>query len=222
MDMLEASLNRFFHNLCIMEGLIEETEAVIVKSLHDFDTTGPRICSFDHDFGSDEYYSYRGHTSYVFDDVITSYKTLMPGRLRASTFLTMFGMFECEMDALTAAVLKFKGQIWGLKDFRQKGLERCNDILKKLLNMQHSESRNKIVQIIRLRNICAHNNRCIESTNEPFLKALGGDDCFDLMESGEHYEVVFKDNALEKLFTCFRVYYNDIVCAIKTTDSGPQ
>ncbi|NDJ57648.1 hypothetical protein GWD52_11715 [Enterobacteriaceae bacterium 4M9] len=222
MKELEASLNRFFHHLCIMEGLIEETESVILKSLHDFDRKGPRICSFDHDFGSDEYYSFRGHTSYDFEEVMISYKTLMPGRMRASTFLTIFGMFECEMDALTVAVLKFKDQIWGLKDFKQQGLERCNHILKKLLSIKHSATRDKVMQISKLRNICTHSNRCVENKDEHFLKALGGDECFDLIESGENYEIAFKDKALEYILSCFNVYYYDIVNAIKAPGNNSR
>ncbi|MFI7953104.1 hypothetical protein ACIEGP_25205 [Citrobacter freundii] len=214
MTELEVSLNRIYQSFWIMEGLIEETESLINKSLRDFEKSGPRICSYDHDFGSDEYYKFRGFASYNFDEVVENYATLMPSRLRASAFLTMFGMFECNIESLTQAILKFNDQIWRVSDFNQKGLERCNLILKKLLPITHSESRNLISCIVKLRNLCAHNNRYVSDhilKDGNIKRLISESGCIDTKRLNGEHELIFKRNSLHFILECFINFHNEVI-----------
>jgi len=163
MDELKKALIRFSLSLNEIYVLVGNMENLIEHSKKEFKQKGIRsVQSQEGDSPlEEEVYTYGGYWSYIFEDVFDQFHVFLPYRMRSSVLLTIFGMFEGEMDSLATLMLKKKEMPFALNNFMDKGIVRSYRCIRKLLNMTHCQEWNEFNIIINLRNIAAHNNSLI-------------------------------------------------------------
>ncbi|ENE3235851.1 hypothetical protein ABNA11_004876, partial [Escherichia coli] len=144
----------------IIETLITQSESSIEKAITEYNEKGPEeyiihVSPEEGIYQSTSFYMGLESSSVDLDDMFLMY---YPSLFRRSVFLTIFGMFEHEIEKFCNNFARRHQTPIKISDLKGSGFERSHLFIKKLLGMGVSPHYSTIKKITRLRNSCAHND----------------------------------------------------------------
>lgn len=156
LDQVIPPLGHFDLNYKLLDSLCNDTEAGILKSIEEFKKNGLLFEEIDYDpeYGSIGFEHYKNITHL---DVLDLEKTIIlefPSMQRRSVFLTIFGIFEHEIERFCDDYSRKHRLNVRVTDFKGSGIERSHLFIKKITGVEISMSSLKKLQ--KLRNTCAH------------------------------------------------------------------
>lgn len=202
----------------LLTSLSEQTEISIQDNIDKFKNDGLETFEIEIDAEEGIYQSidtYLGLADHIIDldDVFTSY---FPSIQRRSVFLTIFGTFEHELAKFCTSYSKRNNLSISLSDLKGNGLEQSNLYMRKILNLNNSQSYPTIKRIIKLRNSCIHNDCRFVTPDNQDIKEI----CSLMDEYPDYFvrngkQVLFLKNSLTFIISVFQHYASEIEDAVK-------
>jgi len=206
----------FTYNL--MRSFIENAEETISNSIQAFEATGPQvteieICAEENIYQYVEHYMGLDNGEVVLDDIFSLY---FPSLQRRSSFLTLFGTYEHEIDKFCVNFAKKEKANVSLSDFKGSGLTRAHLFIRKVVGLSDSQAFSKLKNIVELRNACAHNDaRYVTSDGQKLPKIIELMTLYPELLVKDNNEVLFKNGFLLKVLHLFDSYIQEIEATIK-------
>ncbi|EKM5717656.1 hypothetical protein WIC93_06435 [Enterobacter cloacae] len=201
----------------IIETLIIQSESSIEKAIAEYKEKGPEEYVIDISpeeglYQSIDYYMGLDSSSVDLDDMFLEY---YPSVFRRSVFLTIFGMFEHEIEKFCNNFARKHQTPINISDLKGSGFERSHLFIKKLLGMKTSPHYSTIRKITKLRNSCAHNDaKYIENDGQNSTLI------FELMNAHpdlfkkDGKQVLFMNGALTMVLDSFKSYLAEVEQAL--------
>ena len=214
----------FIHNM--LRSFCAEIEAGIEQNIETYKQTDKYVDTGiepdpeDHTYaifsGEEHYQGLSSCDVFNLDDIFTSY---FPNMHRRSAFLTIFGVFEHELEKYCRSYGKYNKTPIKLNDLKGSGFERANRYIKKMVGVGSAQAAQiKLIQV--LRNACAHQDGRIYDNEgnkiEPIARLIN--DFSDSLAEDDAGSIVIKPPFLESVLEIFHKYFADINQFIK--DSG--
>lgn len=202
----------------LIDSFIAHTETSIAKSIEDYKCNGAEeyeieISAEDNIFQYIETYMGLDSTSVDLNEIFTSY---FPSIVRRSSFLTIFGMLEHEIEKFCNRFSKKHNTVVNLSDIKGKGFERSHLFIKKMISLTNSSNYSKLKKVTVLRNSCAHNDARFQDIDGQNIKEI-----INLMEEHPHLlekdgsQVLFKEGVLNLLVADFKGYLEEVELALE-------
>lgn len=205
--------NYFSFNIELLESLIQQTENSIAANIEKFNTSGPETHEYDIDeeqgtFSVIDTYMGLDSSSVDLTEIFTQY---FPSMMRRSTFLTIFGILEHEIDKFCSHHSKILNVPFSINDLRGSGFERAHLYIKKSIGLSRSTAYTELKKLIKLRNSCAHNDAKFKTNDDQDINEICSlmHDHADLF-SQDSKQVQFNAGSLELLLTVFKQYIQEI------------
>ncbi|HBN5546077.1 TPA: hypothetical protein L3F84_004337 [Enterobacter cloacae] len=201
----------------IIETLIIQSESSIEKAIAEYKEKGPEEYVIDISpeeglYQSIDYYMGLDSSSVDLDDMFLEY---YPSVFRRSVFLTIFGMFEHEIEKFCNNFARKHQTPINISDLKGSGFERSHLFIKKLLGMKTSPHYSTIRKITKLRNSYAHNDaKYIENDGQNSTLI------FELMNAHpdlfkkDGKQVLFMNGALTMVLDSFKSYLAEVEQAL--------
>jgi hypothetical protein len=207
----------FTYNL--MRSFIKHAEETVQKSIDEFKTNGPEtfeieICAEDNIYQHVEHYMGLDNADVDLAEIFTLY---FPSLQRRSSFLTLFGTYEHEIEKFCINFAKREQTYISLSDTKYKGLERSHLFIKKVVGLTDSAVFIELKKIIVLRNACTHNDaRFINNDGKEIIQITQLIDSVPILLAKENNEVLFKNGFLLHVLNLFDSYIKEIEAVIKS------
>ncbi|MHA1091683.1 hypothetical protein ACR9H3_06095 [Enterobacter ludwigii] len=201
----------------LIDGFIIHTETSIAKSIEEYKTNGAEefeieISAEENIFQYIETYMGLDSASVDLDEIFTSY---FPSIVRRSSFLTIFGMLEHEIERFCNRFAEKHNSVVNLSDIAGKGFERSHTFIKRMIGLEKSTYYSNLKKITILRNSCAHNDARYQSNDGQKIREI-----MYLMEQHpdilvqDGSQVLFKEGALSLLVADFKGYLKEVEFAL--------
>ncbi|SBO11735.1 hypothetical protein VME0621_03871 [Vibrio mediterranei] len=140
----------------LLNSLCRSTEQGIQQNIEDYQNNGAEFVEVDHDpqYGPIGFEHYNNITHFDVLDLDDTVTIHFPSMQRRSVLLTIFGIFEHELEEFCKAYAKKYQLKVKVSDFKGSGIERSTTYIKKVLEISVPSSELRKVQV--LRNACAH------------------------------------------------------------------
>lgn len=201
----------------IIEALITQSESSIEKGIADYKEKGPQEYVIDISpeeglYQSIDHYMGLDSSSVDLDEMFLEY---YPSVFRRSVFLTIFGMFEHEIEKFCNNFANRHHTPVNISDLKGSGFERSHLFIKKLLEMRVTTHYPTIKKITKLRNSCAHNDaKHIENDGQSSKLII------ELMNANpdifkkDGNQVLFMNGALTMVLDAFKLYLTEVEQAV--------
>lgn len=196
----------------LLNGLCINTEKVIMESIEDYKKNGATFeeIDFDPEYGPIGFEHYNSITHH---DVVDLDKTVMvdfPSMQRRSVFLTVFGVFEHEIELFCRTYAKKNNLKVKVTDFKGSGTERSQLYIKKVIGFNSSSS--ELSQLHRLRNACAHQDAKYKYSDEQVIYEIVMlvKEQPDLLELDDSGKVILKAGFLDWALNTFYCFFHDM------------
>ncbi|EOL9016038.1 hypothetical protein ACM917_001261 [Cronobacter sakazakii] len=201
----------------IIETLILQSESSINKGITEYKEKGPEEYVIDISpeeglYQSIDYYMGLDSSSVDLDEMFLEY---YPSIFRRSVFLTIFGMFEHEIEKFCNNFARKHQTPINISDLKGSGFERSHLFIKKLLGMKTSTHYSTIKKITKLRNSCAHNDAKYIENDGQNIKPI-----FELMDAHpdlfkkDGKQVLFMNGSLTMVLDSFKSYLAEVEQAL--------
>jgi len=207
----------FTYNL--MQSYIEHAEDIVNNSIQEFKTKGPEvfeieICAENDIYQYTEHYMGLDNGDVDLTEIFTLY---FPSLQRRSSFLTLFGTYEHEIEKFCVSFAKKEKTSVSLSYIKGKGLERSHLFIKKVVGLADSVAFVELKQIIALRNSCTHNDaRFITNDGQELAQITRLIDSKSEFLAKDNKEVLFKSGFLLHVLNLFDLYIKEIEVVIKS------
>ena len=173
----------------------------------------------EHDEGSCLVESFQGLDSQTWASLKAIFEEYFPSLQRRSAFLTVWAMFENELNKLCDRYQNERYLRLSFSDLQGKGIEQSTKYLEKVagLNLQKSTSKEwqRIVKMQNLRNVIIHQDGSLRNRDSRQVKlALAYVGEADALSSQDN-EIGVKKGFLAHVLDTFRAYFKSIDDAIK-------
>lgn len=201
----------------IIETLIIQSESSIEKAITEYKEKGPEEYVIDISpeeglYQSIDYYMGLDSSSVELDDMFLEY---YPSVFRRSAFLTIFGMFEHEIEKFCNNFARKHQTPINISDLKGSGFERSHLFIKKLLGMKTSPHYSTIRKITKLRNSCAHNDaKYIENDGQNSTLIIELMDAHPDLFKKDGKQVLFMNGALTMVLDSFKSYLAEVEQAL--------
>jgi len=201
----------------IIEVLIKQSELSIEKGIAEYKQKGPEeyvidISPEDGIYQSIDYYMGLDSSSVNLDEMFLEY---YPSVFRRSVFLTIFGIFEHEIEKLCNNFANRHQTPINISDLKGSGLERSHLFIKKLLGMRATTYYPTIKKITKLRNSCAHNDaKYIENDGQGSKLIIELMDAHPDIFKKDGKQVLFMNGALTMVLDSFKLYLTEVEHAV--------
>lgn len=201
----------------IIEALITQSESSIEKGIAEYKEKGPE--EYVIDISPEEgLYQSIGHymgldsSSVDLDEMFLEY---YPSMFRRSVFLTIFGMFEHEIEKFCNNFANRHHTPIKISDLKGSGFERSHLFIKKLLEMRVTTHYPTIKKITKLRNSCAHNDaKYIENDGQNSKLIIELMDANPDIFKKDGKQVLFMNGALSMVLDAFKSYLTEVEQAV--------
>ncbi|HEM8626214.1 TPA: hypothetical protein U2Q57_000891 [Citrobacter farmeri] len=201
----------------IIETLIIQSESSIEKAITEYKEKGPEEYVIDISpeeglYQSIDYYMGLDSSSVDLDDMFLEY---YPSVFRRSVFLTIFGMFEHEIEKFCNNFARKHQTPINISDLKGSGFERSHLFIKKLVGMKTSPHYSTIRKITKLRNSCAHNDaKYIENDGQNSTLIIELMDAHPDLFKKDGKQVLFMNGALTMVLDSFKSYLAEVEQAL--------
>lgn len=140
----------------LLDGLCRSTEQSIQQSIDDYNLYGADFEEIDYDpqYGPIGFEHYNNITHFDVLDLDETVTVHFPSMQRRSVLLTIFGIFEHELEEFCNVYARKHQLSVKVADFKGSGIERSATYIKKVMGINTPSSTLKKLQ--KLRNACAH------------------------------------------------------------------
>ncbi|MDU4355694.1 hypothetical protein PO654_24315 [Phytobacter diazotrophicus] len=201
----------------IIETLITQCESSIEKGIAEYKEKGPEEYAIDispeeEPYHSIDYYMGLDSSSVDLDEMFLEY---YPSVFRRSVFLTIFGMFEHEIEKFCNNFASRHQTPINISDLKGSGFERSHLFIKKLLGMRVTTHYTTIKKITKLRNSCAHNDaKYIENDGQNSKLIIELMDAHPDIFKKDGKQVLFMNGALTMVLDSFKSYLTEVEQAV--------
>ena len=201
----------------IIETLIRQSESSIEKGIAEYKEKGPEEYVIDISpeeglYQSIEHYMGLDSSSVDLDDMFLEY---YPSVFRRSVFLTIFGIFEHEIEKFCNSFASRHEIPIKIADLKGSGLERSHLFIKKMIGMKTAAHYSSIKKITRLRNSCAHNDaRYIENDGQDIKSIIELMKAHPDLFKQDGRQVLFMHGALSLILNSFKSYLREVEHAL--------
>ncbi|WP_148250630.1 hypothetical protein [Raoultella terrigena] len=201
----------------IIEVLITQSESSIEKGIAEYKEKGPEEYVIDISpeeglYQSIDHYMGLDSSSVDLDEMFLEY---YPSVFRRSVFLTIFGMFEHEIEKFCNNFANRHHTPINISDLKGSGFERSHLFIKKLLEMKVSTHYPTIKKITKLRNSCAHNDaKYIENDGQNSKLIIEFMDAYPDIFKKDGKQVLFMNGALTMVLNAFKSYLTEVEQAV--------
>lgn len=202
----------------IIEALIMQSESSIEKGIAEYKEKGPEEYVIDISpeeglYQSIDHYMGLDSSSVDLDEMFLEY---YPSVFRRSVFLTIFGMFEHEIEKFCNNFANRHQTLIKISDLKGNGFERSHLFIKKLLEMRVTTHYPTIRKITKLRNSCAHNDaKYIENDGQNSKLIIELMDANPDIFRKDGKQVLFMSGALTMVLNAFKSYLTDVEQAVE-------
>lgn len=201
----------------IIETLITHSESSIAKGIAEYKDKGPEeyiieISPEDGIYQSIDHYMGLTSSSLDLDEMFLEY---YPSIFRRSVFLTIFGIFEHEIEKFCNNFANRHHSPINVSDLKGSGFERSHLFIKKMIGMKSTSHYSNIKKITKLRNSCAHNDAKYSENDGQNIKNI-----IELIEKYPEFfkkdgkQVLFMDGSLTMILNSFKEYLSDVERAL--------
>lgn len=201
----------------IIETLITQSESSIEKGIAEYKEKGPEEYVIDISPEEGLYQSidhYMGLDSSLvdLDEMFLEY---YPSVFRRSVFLTIFGMFEHEIEKFCNNFSNRHQTPINLSDLKGSGFERSHLFIKKLIGMNSTAHYPAIRKITKLRNSCAHNDaKYIENDGQDSKLIIELMNVHPVLFKKDGKQVLFMSGVLTMVLDAFKSYLSEVEQAV--------
>jgi hypothetical protein len=202
----------------LMESFVKGIELQAAESAQRYERH-KEIYVEEYDEGSALVESYQGLDSQTWASPKTIFEEYFPSLQRRSAFLTVWAMFENELNKLCDRYQKERCLRISVSDLQGDGIERSTKYLEKVagLNLQKSTSKEwqRIVKMKNLRNVVIHQDGSLRNRDSGQVKsALAYVEETDTLTSQDN-EIGVQAGFLAHVLDTMRTYFKSIGDAIK-------
>lgn len=201
----------------IIEALITQSESSIKKGITEYKEKGPEeyvigISPEEGLYQTIDHYMGLDSSAVDLDEMFLEY---YPSVFRRSVFLTIFGMFEHEIEKFCNNFANRHHTPINISDLKGSGFERSHLFIKKLLEMKVSTHYPTIKKITKLRNSCAHNDaKYIENDGQNSKLIIELMDANPDIFKKDGKQVLFMNGALTMVLNAFKSYLTEVEQAV--------
>lgn len=201
----------------IIEALITQSESSIEKGIAEYKEKGPQEYVIDISpeeglYQSIDHYMGLDSSSVDLDEMFLEY---YPSVFRRSVFLTIFGMFEHEIEKFCNNFANRHHTPVNISDLKGSGFERSHLFIKKILEMRVTTHYPTIKKITKLRNSCAHNDaKYIENDGQSSKLIIELMDANPDIFKKDGKQVLFMNGALTMVLDAFKLYLTEVEQAV--------
>lgn len=202
----------------IINTLIIHSESFIDKGITEYKDKGPEEYVIDISpdegyYNSIDYYMGLDSSSVDLDEMFIDY---YPSVFRRSVFLTIFGMFEHEIEKFCKNFANKHRIPINITDLKGSGFERSHLFIQKIVGMETTSQYNNIKKITKLRNSCAHNDaRYVENDGQNIKLITDLMDAHPDLFKKDLKQVLFMSGSLSMILDSFKSYLNEVEQALE-------